>query len=215
MKMNRRQTLALGAAAAAFGAIGAAPATAADGDVIDTERLMNLPEGLVDHPLGEDDAPVTVIEYASPTCPHCANFHNDVYPALKEQYIETGQVRFIVRPFVRNVLDAVVFLLAEAAGPENYHTVLETYFRTMPTWSTANSPRDALFEIATELGFTQESFDAALTNQELFTAMEQAREQAMNEFGMTGTPTFYINGKTVSGFRTFEQMAAEIDPLLS
>ncbi len=215
MKFNRRDTLILGASAAAAGFAGAVPALGAEGDVIDEARLLNPAGGLVDHPLGEEDAPVTFIEYASPTCPHCAAFHVQIYPQIKENYIDAGSMRFITRPFVRNVLDAAVFMLAEAAGPTNYHNVIDTYMRTQQVWATSQTPRDAIFDIATELGFTQETFDAALTNQELFAAMEAVREQALNEFGLTGTPTFYINGKTLSGGKTFEQLAAEIDPLLA
>jgi protein-disulfide isomerase len=214
VNLTRRDTLVLGGAAGALGLTGV-PAFAADGDVVDVAALMAPAGDLEDHVLGDENATVTVIEYASPTCPHCASFHNDVYPAFKAEYVDTGRVKFIVRPFIRNVFDAAVFMLAESAGPENYHNVIDTYFRTMQTWTTSETPRDALMEIALELGFTEESFNAALTNQELYTAMEAMREQALNEFGLSGTPTFYINGKTLSGGQTLEQLAAEIDPLLA
>ena len=145
---------------------------------------------------------------------HCAAFSNNVLPAFTEAYVDTGKVKLIVRPFVRNVLDAAVFMLAEAAGPTNYHNVLSTYFKTQANWAASQTPRDAILEIAKQLGFTQETFDAALTNQELFTGMEALREQALDEFGLAGTPTFYVNGKTLTGDKTLEQLAAEIDPLI-
>jgi protein-disulfide isomerase len=214
VNLNRRDTLVLAASASALSFCGVGAAFAAEGDMIDQTQLLAPAGGLVDHVMGSADAPVTMIEYASPTCPHCATFSNTVLPSLIEQYVDTGKVRLIVRPFVRNVLDAVVFMLAEAAGPAQYHNVISTYFRTQNEWATAQVPRDALLQIAMQLGFTQESFDAALTNQELFTGMEAMREQALNDFGLTGTPTFYINGKTVTGDRTLEQLAAEIDPLV-
>jgi len=214
VKLKRRSVLTYTAAVSAMG-FAASPmaAFAAPGDTHSTDALMQ-PAGITDHVLGAEDAPVTVIEYASPTCPHCATFHNETYPALKEQYIDTGDVKFIVRPFIRNVLDAVVFMLAEAAGEDSYHEVINTYFETQQTWATSETPRDAMQDIALQLGFTQESFEEALTNQELFAAMEEAREQALNEFDLTGTPTFYVNGKQLSGAKTLEDMAAEIDPLL-
>jgi hypothetical protein len=112
------------------------------------------------------------------------------------------------------VLDAVVFLVAEAAGPEAYHDVINTYFATQGTWSISDKPRDALLAVALQLGFTEETFESALTNQELFTAMDAAREQALSEFGLEGTPTFYVNGKQLTGDKTLEQLAAEIDPLV-
>lgn len=214
MNFTRRDTLILAAATSALSLCGVASASAADGDTIDTAKLMAPAGGFVDHVLGSADAPVTVIEYASPTCPHCATFSNEVLPDFVAQYVDTGKVKLITRPFVRNVLDAVVFMLAEAAGPTNYHNVISTYFKTQNTWATAAAPRDAILEIATQLGFTQETFDAALTNQELFTGMEAVREQALSEFGLSGTPTFYVNGKTLTGDKTLEQLAAEIDPLI-
>lgn len=214
MKFNRRETIALAAAASALSLCGISAAAAAEGDVIDQAKLMAPAGNIADKVLGNPDAPVTVIEYASPTCPHCATFHNTVYEPFKAAYVDTGKVKFILRPFVRNVLDAAIFMLAEAAGEENYHNVIATYFRTQAEWGTSQTPRDAIFNIATQLGFTQESFDAALTNQDLFTGMEAMREQALNEFGLQGTPTFYVNGKTLSGDKTLEQLAAEIDPLV-
>ncbi|WIJ24580.1 thioredoxin domain-containing protein [Devosia sp. RR2S18] len=214
MKFNRRDTLILGAAASALTLCGVGSAQAAAGDTVDQAALMAPAGGYTDHFEGSETAPVTVIEYVSPTCPHCAQFATDVKPTFVEQYVDTGKVRLITRPFVRNVLDAAIFMLAEAAGPENYANVVDTYFATMNTWATSETPRDAIFDIAVQLGFTQESFDAALTNQELFAAMEAVRDQALNDFGLSGTPTFYVNGKTLTGGQTLEQLAAEIDPLV-
>lgn len=214
MKFNRRETLILAAGATALSLCGLSGAQAAEGDVVDPAKLAAPAGNIPDKVLGNADAPVTVIEYASPTCPHCAAFHNNVYESFKAAYIDTGKVKFIVRPFVRNVLDAAIFMLAEAAGEANYNNVIGTYFKTQGEWGVSETPRDAIYNIATQLGFTKESFDAALTNQDLFTGMEAMREQALNEFGLQGTPTFYVNGKTLSGDKTLEQLAAEIDPLV-
>lgn len=214
MTYTRRTALILASAASAFGVAGFSPAMAADGDVINVDKLMQ-PNGVADRFLGAEDAKVTVIEYASPTCPHCAAFHVNVYPKFKEEYIDTGKVRFVLRPFVRNILDAVVFMLAETSeDDETYHEIITAYFDTQSQWSLSDKPRDAMLQIALQLGFTEESFEAALTNQELFAGMEQVREQALEEFDLTGTPTFYVNGKTLSGDKSFEELAAEIDPKL-
>lgn len=214
MNFNRRDTLILAAAASAIGLCGVGTAQAKEGDMVDQAKLLAPAGNVTDKVLGSADAPVTIIEYASPTCPHCAAFHNNVFEPFKAEYIDTGKVRFILRPFVRNVLDAAIFMLAEAAGDTNYHNVISTFFRTQTTWGTSDKPRDAILDVAKQLGFTQESFDAALTNQDLFAAMEALRDQALNEFGLEGTPTFYVNGKTISGDKSLEQLAAEIDPLV-
>lgn len=214
MTLTRRNALILTAGSAAAASLtGFSPALAADGDMHDVEKLMQ-PNGPADRPIGNPDAKVTMIEYAAPTCPHCARFHINVYPEFKKQYIETDKVRFILRPFVSNVLDAVVFMLAETGDDDAYYAIVDTFMQTQSQWRNADRPRDALLAIALQLGFTEESFEAALTNQELFARMETLREQALGEFDLTGTPTFYVNGKQLSGSRSLEQLAAEIDPLL-
>jgi protein-disulfide isomerase len=212
VKFTRRDTMILAASAAIASYYGLGSAAAQEGTTKDVAKLATV--AIPDRPLGSETAPVTIIEYASPTCPHCATFHNNVYPAFKAEYIDTGKVKFLLRPFVRNVLDAVVFMLAEAAGEGQYHNTVETYFKTQGQWSTSETPRDAILAIAKQLGFTDASFDAALTNQELFAAMETMREQALNEFNLQGTPTFYVNGKQLTGDKTLDQLKAEIDPLV-
>ncbi len=181
---------------------------------ISSDPLLN-PDGVQDRPLGGKGAKVIIVEYSSATCSHCAAFATDVYPAFKAEYIDTGKVTFLFRPFVRNVLDAVVYMLADAAGPDNYFNVLDTYFRTMMTWLVSDKPRDEMEKIALQLGFTKESFEAALTNQTLFDGLEKLRTQALDEFEVTGTPTFFINGKEFMGEQSLEQFAARIDPLLA
>ncbi|HWA17909.1 MAG TPA: thioredoxin domain-containing protein [Devosia sp.] len=211
---------------------------------VQTTALMS-PAGVRDKVLGSPDAKVTVIEYASPTCPHCAAFANDVRPAFEAKYVDSGKVKFIVRPFTRNNVDAAIFLLAEAAADAAngtpaapaastsseataaaapagyseaavaaYHNVINTYFKTQNTWAVASDSYTALLNIATQLGFSKETFDATLKDSKAVAPLEAARDQALNEFGLTGTPTFYINGKALSGEKTLEALSAEIDPLL-
>jgi protein-disulfide isomerase len=213
VNLTRRDTLILAASATIASYYGLGSAAAQEGTTKDVAKLATV--ALPDRPLGSETAPVTVIEYASPTCPHCAQFHNEVYPAFKTDFIDSGKVKFILRPFVRNLQDAVIFLLAEAAGEEKYHQVVEAYFKTQATWSLAEKPRAALLEQAKQLGFTEESFDAALANQELFEAMQTVQKQAVDEFKLEGTPTFYINGKQLTGEKSLEELKAEIDPLLA
>ncbi len=217
---NRRNILigtgaAVVAAAAGTGVSFIFGSTAALAQQFDAAKLLAPAGGVADHVVGNKDAKVTVIEYLSPTCPHCKTFHETVYPQLKAEYIDTNKIQFIPRPFVRNVLDAVVFMLAEAAGAEKYHEVVDTYFRTQNDWVTSPTPADAMFAIAQQLGFTKETYDAALTNQALFSGLETMRDQATREFQLQGTPTFYVNGKMLNGGVTFDSLKAEIDPLLA
>lgn len=217
---NRRNILigtgaAVVAAAAGTGVSFIFGSTAALAQQFDAAKLLAPAGGVADHVIGNKDAKVTVIEYLSPTCPHCKTFHETVYPQLKAEYIDTNKIQFIPRPFVRNVLDAVVFMLAEAAGAEKYHEVVDTYFRTQNDWVTSPTPADAMFAIAQQLGFSKETYDAALTNQALFSGLETMRDQATREFQLQGTPTFYVNGKMLNGGVTFDSLKAEIDPLLA
>jgi protein-disulfide isomerase len=95
-----------------------------------------------------------------------------------------------------------------------YDTVLESYLATQDVWMMSDRPRDALLAQAIQLGFTEEMFDAALTNQELAAGIDTMRNQAIDDFGVTGTPTFYVNGKQLTGIRSLQDLAAEIDPLV-
>lgn len=216
MQITRRNMLVLLSATSVL-ALGSAGVFAAEGDTYDQAKLLAAAadKGLTDHVLGSETAPVTLIEYASPSCPHCAAFSNDVFPILKAQYIDTGKVKFILRPFVRNILDVAIFMVAEAAGAENYYNVVETYFRTQLQWADpSKKPKDEMMKIAQQLGFTDATFDAALTNQALYTALDDAKNDALETFKLEGTPTFYVNGKQLTGEKTLEQLAAEIDPLI-
>jgi hypothetical protein len=100
------------------------------------------------------------------------------------------------------------------AAIETYDNVLSTFFKTQQEWGTSNDPLTALKAVATQLGFSEAAFNEALTNQELFNGIDAMRNQALNDFGLEGTPTFYINGKQLTGEKTLEQLATEIDPLL-
>jgi protein-disulfide isomerase len=263
VKLTRRDTLILAAAATAAGLAGfPSLAFAKEGDFIDLLKLM-APAGIPDKVLGDPAAKVTLIEYASPTCPHCAAWSNDVLPALKEKYVTTGKVKLIIRPFARNTLDAAIFMLAEhaaksvdaAATPtdpapsseasaessapsseassepaapadpsnpsgysqaaiETYESVLSAFFKTQQEWGTSPDPLTALKTVATQFGFTDAAFNEALSNQELFNGIDSMRNQALNEFGLEGTPTFYVNGKQLTGDKTLDVLSAEIDPLL-
>ena len=268
MKLTRRETLALAGAASAASLAGwPVAALAAEGEQHDMLKLM-APMPVPDKVLGSPDAKVTVIEYAMPTCPHCARFSNDVRVPFEDKYVKTGLVKFILRPFIRSTLDVAVFMLAEAAaksvqaqeappaadattssseapsssepaasssseppasseppvaaGPvvyseaaaQAYHNVIATYFKTQGTWAVSDKPMDALLAVAVQLGFTQEAFNKAFDDAPLFEGLKKMTQQAVDEFKLEGTPTFYINGKQLTGEKTIEQLSAEIDPLL-
>ena len=171
------------------------------------------PNAMGEMSLGDEKAPVTIIEYASMTCPHCAHFSETTFPELKKRYIDTGKVRFIFREFPLDQLAAAGFMLARCATPDKYFPLIETLFAQQRDW-VVQHPLDPLLTIAKQAGFTKETFEACLTNQKVLDGIEQTRDQAANQFGVNSTPTFFINGKRISGDISIDEMDKEISPYL-
>ena len=169
------------------------------------------PEG--DIVLGSDKAPVTIIEYASMTCPHCAHFSTTTFPELKQRYIDTGKVRFIMREFPLDALAASGFMLARCAGKDKYMAVVETLFAKQPDWI-VDEPLAPLRAIAKQFGFTEETFDQCLSNQKVLDGIQAVRDHAVKKLGVNSTPTFFVNGKKLVGDVSLDAMANEIDPYL-
>ena len=168
---------------------------------------------LGDEVLGKPDAPVTIVEYASMTCGHCATFHAKTYPVLKQRYIDTGKVKYIMREFPLDPLAAAGFMLARCAGKDKYYPMIETLFTQQQKW-VVQKPIEPLLAIARQAGFSQESFDACLKDQKMLESIEAVRNRGTEKFGVNSTPTFFINGKKFQGALTIEDMAKAIDPLI-
>ena len=186
-------------------------AFAADNDPSPEDLAHAGPGG--DVMIGSDKAPVTVIEYASMTCPHCAHFEETTLPELKKRYIDTGKVRYVMREFPLDALAAAGFMLARCAGPGKYETVVETLFAKQADWVVAK-PIEPLMAIAKQFGFTEESFNACLANQKVLDDIQAVRDHAVSKLAVNSTPTFFINGKRLVGDLSIEVMAKEIDPYL-
>tara|TARA_B100001146_G_C16112580_1_gene404312 strand:+ start:234 stop:1037 length:804 start_codon:yes stop_codon:yes gene_type:complete len=180
---------------------------------VDVDKLM-APGPMKEMAEGEENAPVTIVEYMSMTCPHCRQFHENTYPALKEKYIDTGKVRFILREFPLDPRAAAAIMLARCAPNDQYFAMVDVLFKRQTVWATAQDARTELLNIAKLAGFTQESFQACLTNQQLLDDVNTVRTKAAEEFGVDATPTFFIDGKRYSGDMSIGQMSAIIDPLL-
>jgi protein-disulfide isomerase len=200
---------AIGAGASRLVAQAQAQASAAQ---VSTEELMS-PGPLPDQALGSPDAPVTIVEYASMTCGHCAAFHEKTYPELKKRYIDTGKVRFVFREFPLDPIAAAGFMLARCAGDGKYFPMVETLFHQQREWA-VQKPLPPLMAIAKQAGFTQQSFEACLANQQLLGDIEKVRERAAAKFGVNSTPTFFINGKRQSGAVSIEELEKLIEPYL-
>jgi protein-disulfide isomerase len=189
----------------------AAEAPEAQGTVDMAELLK--PGALPDKSMGKDDAKVTIVEYASMTCPHCAHFNDTTFPDLKKNYIDTGKVRYILREFPFDPRAEAGFMLARCAG-DNYFAMVDVLFRQQMQWAAGDNTKEALLQIARLAGFTQESFNACLTDQKLLDQVRAVQKRGADEFKVDSTPTFFINGKTYKGAMSIAEMSAIIDPLL-
>jgi protein-disulfide isomerase len=210
---NRREFVVSAAALIAAAALlSSAPIALADPT---PEELMR-PGPLPDIVLGKADAPVTIVEYASMTCPHCANFSKTTFPKLKSQYIDTGKVRFVFREFPLDDLAAAAAMLARCIDKDNGEkamTVIEVLFNSQDKWAVRN-PIPPLQQIAKQAGMSEKTFDECLKDQKLYNDILAMRERASKEYQVQSTPTLFVNGKMQRGETSIDDLSKVIDPLL-
>ena len=163
--------------------------------------------------LGAADAKVTIIEYASLTCSHCATFHKDTWPQLKAKYVDTGKVRFTLREFPLDPLATAGFMLSRCNGNAKYEAMTDMLFAQQRNWAFTEKPLDALVSLVRQAGFTQESFEACLKRQDIYDAVQQVKNRG-EKLGVSSTPTFFINGQLRSGALSIAEFEKIIDPLL-
>jgi protein-disulfide isomerase len=198
--MDRRQWLG---GTAALGLFAALPLGAAWGQPMVGERV-----------LGDPEAPVTIIEYSSLTCPHCAAFHTGTLPEIKERFIETGQAKIVYRdfPLDQNALNAAV--IAHCAGDDRYFAFLEAMFASQERWARSSDPTESLLQLAGLGGMPREQAEACLADDAMLDAVLQMRLDGQAEYSVSSTPTFVINGEVVSGNRSVDEFATVIEAAL-
>jgi protein-disulfide isomerase len=189
------------------------PLALAQNTKVPMDELM-APEALPDIVQGKADAPVTIVEYASMTCTHCAAFHAETYPTLIKNYVDTGKAKFILREFPLDPLATAGFMLARCEGPDKRTAVVDLLFSQQKNWAFIDKPLDGLQNVLKVTGLSQQNFETCLKDQKLFDQVMEIRDRASQKFGVSATPTFYINGLKVAGEQTPESMAKIIDPLL-
>lgn len=166
--------------------------------------------------IGAPNAPVTIIEYASLTCPHCANFHTGSLPQIKEQYIDQGLVKFVYRDFPLDRAALWASMLARCAGPERYFSFLDVLFRQQSNWARGNDGQqiqDNLKRLARLGGFSDATFDSCLKDKAVETAVLDQSLKGEREFKISSTPTLIINGKKHTGSIAFEEIDKVLKPL--
>lgn len=197
---------ALAATVSAALAVAAGPALAA----APAKAPAKLPVQAGDMTLGSPKAKVQVVEYASLSCPHCARFHADVFPAFKAKYVDTGKVRFTFREMLTPPAEvaAAGFMLARCAGPSKYFKVVGEVFASQSRWNDGDL-KPIFVEIAKANGLTEAQFDACLTDQAGLQALN-GRVKAAIDAGVNSTPTFFVNGKKLEGEMSLQQLDAAI-----
>ena len=168
---------------------------------------------LGDQVMGAENAPITIIEYASMTCPHCAQFQEKTFPKLKERYIDTGKVRFIFREFPLDPLAAGAFMLARCADKDKYFAIIDLLFGTQREWVVPN-PLQPMLNVAKQAGYTEETFNTCLKNQQVLDGIQSVRDRAAKVLNVESTPTFFVNGKRVIGDVSIEDLEKEFKPYL-
>lgn len=167
--------------------------------------LMKPPGDLPEIALGPTDAKVTIVEYASLSCGHCAHFHKDVLPAVKSKYIDTGKIRLIMRDHPGNDRAVAGAMLVRCVPGDKAVPLMSALFSLQEQWAfVKESPLPKLLDIAKQAGFTEESFNKCLTDDKLLKTINGNFEHALRDFGVRATPTFFVNGKRMQGAPTIE-----------
>lgn len=188
---------------------GGAPASPAAGSIAAATQAR--PGDML---MGNPEAKVTVVEYASLTCPHCAAFHANSLPMLKENYIDKGTVKLVFRDFPLDGLALRAAMLPHCAGPMRYFGLLGTLFARQQQWAAAQDPLLALAAIARQAGMSEDDFKACLANKAVEKTVLDSALEADKSLGVNSTPTFFINGTKYSGGLTPEQIKSIVDPLV-
>jgi protein-disulfide isomerase len=175
------------------------------------QALLNTPPAGGEMMLGKPEAKVTIVEYASASCPHCAAFANEELPKFMKDYIDAGKVKLIFREFPHNQAALGGFMVARCAPKEKYFPLVEVMFKTQEKW--VPQPYQGLKDIALQAGFTAEAFETCIKNKDVAKGIVDSRAQG-DKLGVQGIPTFFINGERYKGEYTFDAMKVVLDKLL-
>lgn len=178
------------------------------------QQAIDPAAALQERSVGSPDAPVTVIEYFSLTCPFCADFHNDVYGDLKQKYVDTGKVRFVYKEFPRDGVDLRASMMARCADPRRYAGLIQVLFKNQHNWTRSNDPVGELASIGRLAGIDDATFQSCIANEELANGLLADRQNA-SSLGVQSTPTFMIDEQLYPGSRSIEEFSEIIDPLLA
>ena len=172
------------------------------------------PSPLPEMSWGSPTAPVTIIKYASMTCPHCRRFHSQTFPELKRTYIDTGKVRFIIREFPIGKASGAATIALRCAAPDKYLTLYGKFMEQQPNWVAQDVRLDAIYAVAQQVGMTRPEFDACTKNHSMIDNLKWVKERGRT-LGIIGTPNFFVGGKLVKSVLTMDEIRALVEPQLS
>lgn len=163
---------------------------------------------------GRQDAPVTIVEYASLTCPHCRNFHLKTYPQFRREFVDTGKVRYILREFPIGKASGAATIALRCAPPDKYLTLFGKFMEQQPSWVSQEVRLDPIFAVAAQVGMTRQQFDACRENQAMIDGLKWVKDRG-RKLGVVGTPNFFVGDKLVKKELSIEDIRAMVDPLLA
>jgi protein-disulfide isomerase len=218
LTLTRREFTAALSLTALVAAAGASPLGLIRSAFAQDVSLTDLaqPSPLGDVVLGATNSPVTVVEYASMTCGHCAEFHKTVFPKLKSEYIDTNKIRFIFREFPLDIKAAAGSMLARCVGkddPKKYFAVIDILFASQNDWVLKDTS-EQLRRIGKQAGMSDDTFNACLSNQSMLDAIKKGQDFAFEKLKVDSTPTLFVNGTRLKGGASFEDFQKLIDPNL-
>lgn len=206
MNITRRNLLLSTSALALTLGMSTSPALAL---IVSTEEAM---KEVVE---GDPSAKVEVVEYASLACPACKYFHENIYPILKKDYIETGKIRFIYRDFPTNSAALAAAMIARCAGPERHSGMIDMFFTTQQQWGRSEQPLQALSMVARMGGIGPSEVDQCVRNSELMQGIQAGAKYASEEKGVSGTPTLFVAGKMSENGLKLDELLKEIDEAIA
>ena len=221
--MNRNQLL-IGLVAIAVVALGVAvyfvyfTGSSADDVLPDGSSKYGVQITSWDRTLGSPKAPVTIVEYAAPSCPHCAYFDMTIFPELKQKYIDTGKVFYVLRVFPLSAVDIATESMARCLPEDNYFQFIDLLFRNQPKWDPDGyqipDEHAALVDMGRTAGLSEQQVDACIANQTVAQKAAQVGQDAETKYGINGTPTFLVNGQIHGVFEDFKSVQDYLEPIL-
>ncbi|HEU4379008.1 MAG TPA: DsbA family protein [Hyphomicrobiaceae bacterium] len=200
----------------AFNPFSEGPATVGAREVLQNPSMAEVMKvgTLPDMALGRADAPVTIIKYASMTCPYCRRFQLEAFPVLKKDYIDTGKVRFIIREFPIGKQSGLATVALRCAAPDKYFALYDKLMAQQTSWVSQEVRPDPIFKVAAQVGMTRAEFDSCRENRGMIAGLNWVKDRGRT-LGVIGTPNFFIQGKLVKSVIGIKEIREMVDPILA